>query len=114
MEEDTPSESRVRPSQDSGQVQLPGFSYGGAVALRLIEAIAFTAREARKEARLKQSRVAAALNADQSTIARFEKGNWPEDLEATIRAYAEELEVDPAQLLHDGVQRWAESNGRVG
>lgn len=82
----------------AGQAALPGLGYVAPVPLRLIQVIAGVCKFERREADIKQSRVAAALNVDQSTIARFEKGNWPEDVELTARAYADTLEIPEEKL----------------
>jgi len=69
--------------------------------------LAQVAGEAREEADIKHVRIAAALNVDQSTISRFEKGEaWPRDADAVIQAYAEELEIDPRVLWRKGLERW--------
>ena len=45
---------------------------------------------------------------DQSTISRFETGaTWPRyPMDAFIRAYADELDVDPMLLWEEGLDRW--------
>lgn len=69
--------------------------------------LARVAGEARIEADVKHVRIAAALDMDQSTISRFERGEaWPRDADAIIRAYAEELGLDERELWRRGLERW--------
>ena len=74
--------------------------------LRLIQVAAGVCKLARVDAGVKQSRIAAALDADQSTVARFEKGNWPTDLERTVAAYADELDLDQAGMWRQIIEVW--------
>jgi transcriptional regulator with XRE-family HTH domain len=83
------------------------------VSVSFIEVLAETARTAREKAGLKQVRIAAALNVDQSTVYRFEQGRWPRDPEAMIRAYAEETETAESELWREAVKRWEATNGRT-
>lgn len=69
--------------------------------------LARVAAEARSEADLKHVRIAAALDMDQSTISRFERGEaWPRDADTVIRAYAEELGIDERELWRRALERW--------
>ena len=87
-------------------MHLTGHEYLAPMAMPLIEALAMSAREARKKAGLKQSRIAATLDVDQSTVARFEKGSWPQDPEAMILAYAEETGVSARKLITRALDLW--------
>ena len=70
------------------QAQLNGADYRAPMARSLVKSMAYAAKQARTEAGIKQVRVAAFLDVDQSTIARFEAGRgWPEDLGRTLQAY---------------------------
>lgn len=74
----------------------------------LVRAMAYVAKRSRLEAEIKQVRVAAFLNVDQSTIARFEKGGgWPEDLGRTLRAYEGAGCGSALDLGVEGLQLWA-------
>lgn len=69
--------------------------------------LAEVAREAREEVGIKHVRIAAALNMDQSSVSRFEKGEaWPRDPDAFIQAYGEELGIDPRVLWQRALERW--------
>ena len=73
----------------------------------MIHWLAEVAREAREEAGVKHVMIAAALNMDQSSVSRFEKGEaWPRDADATIQAYGEELGIDPRVLWRRALERW--------
>lgn len=55
----------------------------------------------------KQVHVAASLNKDQSTIARFEKGlAWPRDPDQVVDAYADDLEIDSIALWEEALRMW--------
>jgi hypothetical protein len=69
--------------------------------------IAEAAKEAREEAGRLQVHVAAGLDKNQSAIARFEDHkNQPRDLDQTIAAYAEDLDIDPRQLWARALEMW--------
>lgn len=71
--------------------------------------LAQAAREARNAAGRRQVHVAASTikGVDQSTIARFEKHTaWPRDPDATIRAYADDLDVAPVELWSAALEMW--------
>jgi hypothetical protein len=81
----------------------------------LLVAIARVCRREREAAHIKQVRVAAEVDVDQSTLARFERaGGWPRHPKSVgvyVRAYAKELDLDPAEILHKAVELWAETEG---
>lgn len=72
--------------------------------------LAEVARDARKTAGRKQVHIAASTQAgvDQSTITRFEKrsGGWPRNPDATIKAYADDLDVSPRELWRAALELW--------
>lgn len=72
--------------------------------------LAEAAREARKAAGRKQVHIAASTRTgvDQSTITRFEKrhGGWPRNPDATIQAYADDLDVSPRDLWRKALELW--------
>lgn len=56
-----------------------------------------------------QVHVAASLSVDQSTIGRFESGiSWPRNPDKTIRAYADDLDIEPIQIWEEALRLWAE------
>lgn len=66
---------------------------------------------ARKAAGRRQVHVAASISKgrDQSTIARFEKHTaWPRDADEIVNAYAEDLDVTPADLWGAALDLWRE------
>lgn len=65
----------------------------------LLVALARICREARVAAGRKQVHIAARLDVDQSTVARFERaGGWPQNIGSIVTAYAEELDLDQWEL----------------
>jgi transcriptional regulator with XRE-family HTH domain len=76
------------------------------MARRFMEALAMAAREARVEKHRKQVHIAAALDADQSTVARFERGQRPRDLEAMLLAYSDDLDMSPRELVERALDLW--------
>ena len=73
---------------------------------RFMEALALAARQARIDAGRKQVHVAAALDADQSTVARFERGQRPRDLEAMLLAYSDDTGLSPRELVERALDLW--------
>ena len=59
-------------------------------------------RQAREERKVVQVKIAAAIEVNQATIARFEDGTaWPRRPEEVLMAYASELDIDVRLLwLH--------------
>lgn len=73
--------------------------------------IAEAAREARQEAKRKHVHIAAGLDSDQSTISRFENHEGqPRDIDRTVEAYAEDLEIDVRQLWARALEMWIEAD----
>lgn len=69
--------------------------------------VAEAAKEAREEADRLQVHVAAGINKNQSAIARFEDHkNQPRNLDETIAAYADDLDIDPRQLWARALEMW--------
>src|SRR5262245_19124769 len=67
-------------------------------------------RTAREEAGIKQVRIAAAVDMNQATIARFEEGvAWPRNPEAVLLAYAGELPMDVRLLWLHAFVLWIEN-----
>lgn len=70
------------------------------------------AREARKRAGRKQIHVAVRLDVSEHTIQNFEHGrNWPRNPDATIRAYADEADVDPLAIWQEALRQWGDGSG---
>ena len=64
-------------------------------------------RTAREEAGVKQVRIAAAIDVNQATIARFEDGlAWPRNPEELLMAYASELVMDVRLLWVHAFVLW--------
>src|SRR5262245_14352039 len=67
-------------------------------------------RTAREEAGVKQVRIAAAIDVNQATIARFEDGiAWPRQPEELLMAYATELVMDVRLLWVHAFVLWIEN-----
>ena len=67
-------------------------------------------RTAREEAGIKQVRIAAAIDVNQATIARFEDGTaWPRNPEELLMAYANELFMDVRLLWLHAFVLWLEN-----
>jgi hypothetical protein len=78
--------------------------------------LARAATEARKAKGRKQVHVAASLDRDQSTVARFEKAarkpleaGWPIDADATVAAYADDLDISPLTIWGRALELWAKA-----
>ena len=66
-------------------------------------------RQAREERGVVQVRIAAAIEVNQATIARFEEGSaWPRHPEEVLMAYASELEMDVRLLWLHAFVLWLE------
>ena len=66
-------------------------------------------REARAESKVVQVKIAAAIEVNQATIARFEDGTaWPRRPEVVLMAYADELEMDVRLLWLHAFVLWLE------
>ena len=74
--------------------------------------LARAAKQAREAAGpVKQVRIAAAADKDQSTIYRFEKPeepqtSWPQETDLYVAAYAEELGIEPIELWEQALRMW--------
>ena len=67
-------------------------------------------RQAREERNVKQVKIAAAIEVNQATIARFEDGSaWPRHPEEVLMAYAGELEMDVRLLWLHAFILWLEN-----
>src|SRR5262245_60490406 len=67
-------------------------------------------RQAREERNVKQVKIAAAIEVNQATIARFEDGTaWPRQPEEVLMAYAGELEMDVRLLWLHAFVLWLEN-----
>jgi DNA-binding XRE family transcriptional regulator len=72
--------------------------------------LARACREARKESNVVQVKIAAAIEVNQATIARFEDGvAWPKRPEEVLMAYATELGIDVRLLWVNGFILWLEN-----
>ena len=66
-------------------------------------------RQAREERNVVQVRIAAAIEVNQATIARFEDGSaWPRHPEEVLMAYASELDMDVRLLWLHAFVLWLE------
>ena len=66
-------------------------------------------RQAREERNVVQVRIAAAIEVNQATIARFEEGTaWPRQPEEVLMAYASELDMDVRLLWVHAFVLWLE------
>lgn len=75
----------------------------------MIEFLSQVAKNARKQDRGKAGRVAVAARVDQSTLYRFERGNWPANADQVIEGYAAELGIDPITLWRRAMEKWLAS-----
>ena len=67
-------------------------------------------RLAREEANVKQVKIAAAIEVNQATIARFEDGvAWPRQPEEVLMAYATEVDMDVRLLWLHAFVLWLEN-----
>ena len=67
-------------------------------------------RQAREERGVVQVRIAAAIEVNQATIARFEDGSaWPRRPEQVLMGYATELDIDMRLLWVQALVMWFEA-----
>ena len=67
-------------------------------------------RQAREERKIVQVKIAAAIEVNQATIARFEDGvAWPKRPEELLMAYASELNIDVRMLWVHAFVLWLEN-----
>lgn len=67
------------------------------------------AKAIRRRHRVRQIDVALRLGVSESTISHFERGlHWPQSPDITIQAYADELDLEPADLWREALRRWDE------
>jgi len=67
-------------------------------------------RQARQERNVVQVKIAAAIEVNQATIARFEEGiSWPRRPEEVLMAYGKELEMDVRLLWLHALVLWLEN-----
>ncbi|MGZ6587125.1 MAG: helix-turn-helix transcriptional regulator [Solirubrobacteraceae bacterium] len=75
----------------------------------LLSCLSGVAREARMEAGLSQARVAADLDLNQETVARFERGQaWPRT-GRFVYSYAKVVGADPLDIWEEAIKRWRAS-----
>jgi transcriptional regulator with XRE-family HTH domain len=69
------------------------------------------AEEARVRADRLPAHIAARLRVSDSTVRRFERGlSWPTNPDATVDAYAAELDIDARELWARALELWREDN----
>jgi transcriptional regulator with XRE-family HTH domain len=79
------------------------------VARPLLPWLGRACRQAREDRGVVQVRIAAAIEVNQATIARFEDGSaWPRHPEEVLMAYASELEMDVRLLWLHAFVLWLE------
>lgn len=79
---------------------------------RLLKHLCKVAREARLRAGVTQARIAAELNLNQETIARFERGQaWPRS-PFFVMSYADCVGVPEIDLWEEAIRRWREAERR--
>ena len=79
------------------------------VARPLLPWLGRACRQAREERNVVQVRIAAAIEVNQATIARFEDGTaWPRQPEELLMAYASELNMDVRLLWLHAFVLWLE------
>lgn len=72
--------------------------------------VATAAKAARQDAGLRQVHVAAAIDRDQATIFRFERGDaWPRDPDLILHGYELALELDPFDIWQAAVDLWRDA-----
>src|SRR3954453_11054695 len=85
----------------------------GAMASAPLPYLGSAARAVRREHHTKLVRVGARLDKSESSLSRFENGRtWPNDLDAAMDAYAEELGVSPLVILERAVELWKDDVSR--
>ena len=81
----------------------------GDVARPFLPWLGRACRQAREERGVVQVRIAAAIEVNQATIARFEDGSaWPRKPEEVLLAYASELDMDVRLLWLHAFVLWLE------
>lgn len=76
--------------------------------------IAEAAKAARKEGERGQVHVAATIGVHQSTIWRFEEHkSFPEDIDLTIAAYADDLDCEPLAIWELATKMWREAGSQA-
>jgi hypothetical protein len=94
---------------DALQVQTAGAGYGGPVPAMMYW-LREVARELREERGRKHVHIAASGDLDQSTLSRFESGeSKPKDLDATVQAYADDLDMKAPDIWGLALERWRAS-----
>ena len=79
------------------------------VARPLLPWLGRACRQAREDRNVVQVRIAAAIEVNQATIARFEEGiAWPRKPEEVLMAYASELDMDVRLLWLHAFVLWLE------
>lgn len=69
--------------------------------------LARAAKQLREAADLKQVRIGAAINRDQSAVYRFEQAAaWPRDADLLVAGYAEELAFSPVEIWEEALRLW--------
>ena len=81
------------------------------VARPLLPWLGRACREAREERNVVQVKIAAAIEVNQATIARFEDGiAWPRQPEELLMAYSSELDMDVRLLWLHAFVLWLEND----
>jgi predicted transcriptional regulator len=81
----------------------------GEVARPFLPWLGRACRLAREERGVVQVKIAAAIEVNQATIARFEDGSaWPRKPEEVLMAYASELDIDMRLLWVQALVMWFE------
>ncbi len=81
----------------------------GQVPRPLLPWLGRACRQAREERGVVQVRIAAAIEVNQATIARFEEGSaWPRRPEEVLMAYASELDMDVRLIWIHAFVLWFE------
>jgi hypothetical protein len=76
----------------------------------MLEALAWAARRARREAGASRWQIAALANVAERTVSRFEQRRaWPADPENLIDAYARCAELHPREIWQAAVNAWSNS-----
>ncbi len=79
------------------------------VARPLLPWLGRACRQAREDRNVVQVKIAAAIEVNQATIARFEDGTaWPRRPEEVLMAYASELDIDVRLLWLHAFVLWLE------
>ena len=82
-----------------------------AIARPLLPWLGRACREAREDKNVVQVKIAAAIEVNQATIARFEDGTaWPRRPEEVLMAYASELDMDVRLFWLHAFVLWLEND----